>query len=356
MRTFSAGLLTLSISWAIAGSGCSTPAENDDDTMGGAGTDAAPGAGGDTSAPPSGGGGSVATPSGGGGSGAAAGSGPSAGGAGTMSNPNGTPPPPPTTPPPVPEELDKSVDWTALKLIYPTAFSAFDGEHTFKVPFYVDGATVELAGWSAIPSDSVTFDADPELGGVIVTVVKDVPEITIAARSETIGGVALLNVTSATPAQWVAGEARYNNGIEFDLPTLDPAMFAELLLDPNWMPPKPPGDIACNNCHTTGAKYFEIQHSPTQAARFSDDQLRQILSTGTKPTGVGYRILPEMLGNMTADEVYKSFHTWESTEEEIVGLIVYLRSLTPVGQGDILLPDGTYVAPGTDLPMAGTGG
>jgi hypothetical protein len=30
---------------------------------------------------------------------------------------------------------------------------------------------------------------------------------------------------------------------------------------------------------------------------------------------------------------------------------VYLRSLTPTGQGDILLPDGTYVAPGSMLPM-----
>ena len=356
MRISSSASLLLGMAWVTAG--CSTPAENDEDTAGGAGTTASSGGGGSTSTPASGGGGSSSTPSGGGGDdgAGAAGNAATAGSGGPAANPNGTPPPPPTTPPPVPEELDKNVDWTALKLIYPTAFTAFDGEHSFKVPFYVDGATVELSGWSAIPSDSVTFDADPELGGVIVTVVEDVPEITIAARSDTIGGVALLNVTSATPAQWVAGEARYNNGIEFDFPTIDPAMFAALLLDPNWMPPKPPGDIACNNCHTTGAKNFEIQHSPTQAARFSDDQLRTILTTGTKPEGVGFRVLPEMLGDMTAVEVYKSFHTWESTEDEIVGLIVYLRSLTPVGQGDILLPDGTYVAPGTDLSMAGTGG
>jgi hypothetical protein len=246
----------------------------------------------------------------------------------------------------VPEELDQSVDWTALTLVYPTAFSAFDGVHTFKVPFYVDGATIELAGWSAIPSDAVTFEADPELGGVLVTVVKDVPEITIAARSDTIGGVALLNVTSATPAQWAAGEARYNNGKEFDLPMIDPAMFAELLLDPNWMPPEPPGDLACNNCHGLGAKLLEVQHTPTQAARFSDEQLRAILTMGQKPAGVGLRVLPEMLFDRTGEEIYKEYHTWDSTEEEITGLVIYMRSLTPQGQGDILLPDGTYAPPG----------
>jgi hypothetical protein len=333
-------------SLSSAASACSAPAEDEQDAPG------------DTGAPGDGAGGATAAAGagvnpGGSAGGATATAGTSGGAtAGSVAtppeNPNGTPPPPPTTPPPVPEELDQSVDWTALKLIYPTAFTAFDGEHQFKVPFYVDGATVELSGWSAIPSDSVTFDADPDggMGGVIVTVVKDVPEITIAARSDTIGGVALLKVTSATPAQWAAGEARYNNGKEFDLPMIDPAMFAELLLDPNWTPPAPPGDIACNNCHSLGAKLLEVQHTPTQAARFSDEQIRTILTMGTKPEGVGLRVLPDMLFGMTGTEVYKMFHTWDSTEEEIVGLIVYLRSLTPMGQGDILLPDGTYAAPG----------
>jgi len=336
--------------FTIVASACSAPAKDDSSDNPaadpGASGSGAGGASAGAGADPGAGAGGANTP--------AAGTTGAAAGSGAMpANPNGTPPPPPTTPPPIPEELDKSVDWTALKLIYPTAFTAFDGEHQFKVPFYVDGATVELAGWSSIPSDAVTFDADPDggMGGVIATVVKDVPEITIAARSDTIGGVALLNVTSATPEQWAAGEARYNNGKELDLMTMiDPAMFAQLLLDPNWKPPSPPGDIACSNCHGLGAKLLEVQHTPTQAARFSDDQLRAILTTGVKPDGVGLRVLPEMLFNMTGAEVYKEFHTWDSTEEEIVGLIVYMRSLTPTGQGDILLPDGTYAPPGM-LPM-----
>ncbi len=251
------------------------------------------------------------------------------------------------------EQLDSSVDWSALTLVYDRMYSAYVEGHTFQVPVYVDGATIELGDWSAIPSSAVSFDPDPESGGVLITVLEDVPEITIAARSGQIGGTAPLFITSGTPEQWAMGEARYANGVElnidFDL-AMGAEQFAMMLLDPNWEPPPPEGDLACNNCHTTGAKYFEIQHTPTQAARFSDDELRAILTDGTKPEGVGYRVLPDMLGSLTADELYTQYHKWEASEDEIVGLIVYLRSLTPEGQGDILLPDGTYVEPGSAPP------
>jgi hypothetical protein len=147
------------------------------------------------------------------------------------------------------------------------------------------------------------------------------------------------------------GEARYANGVELNIDTtITLEEFQMMLMDPNWTPPTPPPDLACNNCHTTGAKYFEIQHTPTQAARFSDDDLRTIFTTGTKPPGVGFRVIPEMLFNQSAEEVYMSFHKWEATEDEIIGMIIYLRSLTPTGQGDILLPDGSYAPPGM-LPM-----
>ena len=256
------------------------------------------------------------------------------------------------TPPPAAalEMLDPKVDWKALTIIFPTMYSAYDGVHTFQVPAHVDGATVELSGWSAIPSDAVTFDPDPDQeGGVLVTVQSAVDQITIAASAGPIGGTAALFITSGTPAEWDAGKARYNNGVEF---TFD--VDFSMVLDPNWMPPPPPPNLACNNCHSTGAKYFEFQHTPTQAARFSDDDLKTIMTMGKKPEGVGFRILPEMLGDMTAAEVYASFHKWDASDEEIKGLIIYLRSLTPTGQGDIRLPDGTYVAPGSpppNLPM-----
>jgi len=254
-------------------------------------------------------------------------------------------------PPEVMEMLDPNVDWTALTLVYPSMYSAFDGKHTFQVPVHVDGATVELSDWMAIPSSAVSFDADPDTGGVLVTVLQGVAEITIAVRTDGIGGTAPLHVTTGKPEQWEMGTARYANGVEFDIPdTIDLEMFQMMLLDPNWMPPKPPADLACNNCHSTGAKYFEVQHTPTQAARFSDDDLRTILTMGKKPAGVGFRVLPKMIFGMTAEQMYAESHRWEASDDEITGLIIYLRSLTPQGQGDILLPDGTYVAPGEPLP------
>ena len=42
-------------------------------------------------------------------------------------------------------------------------------------------------------------------------------------------------------------------------------------------------------------------------------------------------------------------HTWNVSEEQVLGLVVYLRSLTPEGQGDILLPNGLYAAANLDF-------
>jgi hypothetical protein len=234
----------------------------------------------------------------------------------------------------VKEMLDPDVDWEALTLVFPVLYSAFDGEHTFQIPVHVDMATVALEDWQAIPSDAVTFDPDPEVeGGVMITIVKGVEDITIAAHSDKIGGTAPLHVTLATPEEWAVGEMRYHNGVDYELPELT----FDQLVDPNWQPPPTPKNLACNNCHSTGAKYFEIQHTPNQIGALSDDVLIQIFTTGMKPEGVPYHILPPDL-----EHLYSEFHTWEASDEERKGLIVYLRSLTPMGQGDIVIPDGLF--------------
>lgn len=239
---------------------------------------------------------------------------------------------------PVDEMLDPAVDWEALTLIYAPLYSAYDGTNTYQVPVRVKDAEIELAGWQAIPSTAVKFDEDPTVAGqVLITVMQPVESVTIAARNGMIGGTTTLHVTIGTPEDWEIGRMRYDNGVEYELPDFD---FAQLL-DPNFMPPEPPDNLACNNCHTKGAKYFEIIHSPTQASLYSDEQLVSIFTMGIKPEPVCYRVLPPDL-----EYLYVDFHTWESPPEEQKGLIMYLRSLTPEGQGDILLPDGTYAPPG----------
>ncbi|MDD9935243.1 MAG: hypothetical protein OXT09_16650, partial [Myxococcales bacterium] len=242
-----------------------------------------------------------------------------------------------TTPPPeVVEMLEPDTDWEALQLIFPVMYSAYDGVHLFQVPARVDGATVELGDWQAIPASAASFDPDPEGGGVIITVLEPEPEITIAVSTGGIGGTAPLHVTESTPQEWEAGEARYNNGVDYMLP-----MFNFLdLFDPNFVPPPTPTDLACNNCHTTGAKYFEIQHTPAQLGYVSDEELGIIFTQGMKPQGVTYSLLP-----MELEYLYPEFHTWDADESEIRGLIVYLRSLTPELQGEIVLPDSFGVPP-----------
>jgi len=254
------------------------------------------------------------------------------------------------------ERFPEVTDWAALDVVFPNAYTAFDGEHDFSVPFRVQDTQVALADWFSIPADAVTFDEDPERvdnedgPGVIVTIANYYPEITIGAQSGMLGGTGVLKVTQATPEEWAAGLARYDNGIEYELPELTPEEFAKLLLDPEYEIPAPEPNTSCITCHSTGAKYFEIQHTPTQAARFSDEELTNILSMGMKPEGIGFRILPDMLGSKTNFEIYGEMHRWDGTPEEIKGLLVYLRSLPPTGQGDIKLPDGTYVEPGTMPP------
>ena len=71
------------------------------------------------------------------------------------------------------------------------------------------------------------------------------------------------------------------------------------LLDfvPGQTPPeetKPDPDTACTVCHTEGAKYFQIINTPTQAAKFNDQQLINVFTLGQKPeTPECYRVLPE---------------------------------------------------------------
>jgi hypothetical protein len=262
---------------------------------------------------------------------------------GTGTDPGGTAGsgPEEVEPPPDTEALPEGVDWEALNvgaadstgIVHQHMYSAFDGVHTFKVPARVEGATVELSGWLAIPSSAVLFEPDPDsaAGGVMITVL-EAGDITIAAMTADmlLGGAATLHVRAATEADWIAGEARYNNGVDYTIPMLS---FTDLL-NPNYMPPEPPDNLACNNCHTTGAKYFEIQHTPTQIAYISDADLITIFSEGMKPEGVVWSVIPPMF-----EHLYVGFHTWDAGMDQQEALITYLRSITPVVQGEILIPN-----------------
>lgn len=272
-------------------------------------------------------------------------------------------------------ELATDVSWTDLEVVYPKMYSAFipGSDILFKVPANIQddaGETIgtDLSGWSAYPEGALSFDADTENGGVVATIVEYYPEILIAYNDGFgAGGTAELYVTEATEQGWENGNSRYNNDNELDLPLLEAA--------PAWGTPEfdawvmeqeaaamareddeimLEGNFECTSCHTTGAKYFEIQHTPTQVSRFSDEELLDIFTMGKKPSSEDFRLIPpEGILGIPADELYADFHTWEGTEEELSGIVIYLRSLTPEGQGDIRLANGEYVSPDSDISAAG---
>ena len=244
------------------------------------------------------------------------------------------------------EALNPDVDWEAWNVVYSPMYSAYDGEHVYSLPVYIDGVATTPEDWQAIPSDAVSFaewqSDDGSQQGVLVTVEQAAPEVTLAAHSGDLGGKTTLFVTEATPDQWEVGQDRYKNGANFDILALanNPEIFQsiefvdgmatfggtakELGLDPS---------LRCDSCHTSGAENFQVQHTPTQAARFSDEELVRIFTMGMKPEGVEFRVLPPRFRSF-----YEFMHTWEVTPEQAEGLVVYLRSLTPEGQGDSTLP------------------
>ncbi len=221
-------------------------------------------------------------------------------------------------------------DWKAIKINYPVSYSGFDGVHTFKVPMSSLCGPEPLANWHAEPASAVTFDDDPDnANGVMVTIIAAVPEITIAVVDGTKGGKAPLHVTIGTPAQWELGNTRYHTGSDWTLNITAPMA--------------PPPDTKCTVCHgSNSSATFNVQHTPTQAARISDEGIKQIMTTGTKPADVPFRVLPPtfMFGTttLTNAELYKMFHLWKATDDQIKGMILYLRSLTPTGQGCVTNP------------------
>lgn len=228
------------------------------------------------------------------------------------------------------EEQFPGTDWNALEIIYPTSYSGFDGVHTFKLPMRVKCTNVPLSAWHASPASAVTFDADPDnADGVMVTIVEAVPEIKIGVVNSGLGGQAPIHVTIGTPAEWELGNFRYNNGADWSLNIA--------------MPEAPPPNTKCTVCHTDNSSTgFNIQHTPTQLARASDQALVQIMTTGTKPADVPFRVLPATITfgfeTFTNAQLYKEFHLWDGDAEHLKGMVLYLRSLTPKGQGCVMNP------------------
>jgi hypothetical protein len=230
-----------------------------------------------------------------------------------------------------------------LNIYFPKMYSASltdnDGTVKFQLPAKVDG--VKKVTWSADPADSVSIGKGDDDSECLITV-KKAGKVTIKAKAGSLKASATLEVTEADMATWNEGKERYNNGTVIQRPERpdggwgaqggdkggppgggDKGGFLQKILKP---------DLACTNCHNKGGKEVmgssaDIEHTPTQTAGYSDDDLINIMTKATKPAGAKMRV--------TTLEKWQKFHKWEMSPEEAKGLIIYLRSLQPEAQGEV---------------------
>jgi hypothetical protein len=214
-------------------------------------------------------------------------------------------------------------------LYFDPMYSAYDGVHDFKIPAIVQG--VQKVRWSANPANAVTMVQDSETGGIMITTKKP-GTVKIIARAGQLSGSATLHITDATEEDWVLGNDRYNNMIpfpEFDIPDggiIPDGGFGDGGFDGGGF--DIPNDLSCRNCHGAGAEALDVEHTPQQTGGYSDEDLINIFTNGTKPPGAQFHTsFPEF--------IYTMFHTWDATDAEKKGIVVYLRSLEPKSQGDL---------------------
>jgi hypothetical protein len=202
-----------------------------------------------------------------------------------------------------------------LEILFPEMYSAYDGEHAFKIPAKVDG--VKKVTWSIEDKDMADLDKQSD-GSVLITVRK-AGKTKIIAKAGTLKGEAPLEITEATAEDWKNGNERYNNGVTWKRGERGDGGAGG---GGRRSPPDP--SLACTNCHAAG-KSDPVQHTPMQTAGVTDEELITIFTKGKKPEGVEQRIMKE--------ERWSKLHQWKMEPEEQKGLVVYLRSLEPKKQG-----------------------
>ena len=211
----------------------------------------------------------------------------------------------------------------AFTVLFAPMYSAFDGTHTFQIPAIVDGINFSALAWSSSDPTMVGIQADSTTGGVLLTVLH-AGTTTITAAASFLCGSSVLTVTAAHASDWEIGNARYNNGVSVHYSSPGPGRPPQPIVDDGGVGP------ACTNCHgptATNSTYRTVSHTPEQAGGFSDEQLRMIITQGTVPDG-GY-----FDPTIVSYRQWQAFHRWtDIQDDQLLGIIVYLRSLTPTAQ------------------------
>lgn len=257
-----------------------------------------------------------------------------------------------------------------LTVIFAPMYSAVvpnSNVHTFQIPAIVTGVTSTDVTWSA-SNTAVTMAGDPTTGGVMITMNDTVadPSVTIQAQltGTNVCGKSTLYITSTTNEAWSTGNTRYNTGPT--MPTFGPGAPRGPRPGQACQNTDDAGNLyryACIDCHGNngndsglGTGFNDVSHTPEQAGGFSDEQLIAIFKNGEVPgwpddagtTGQGPGATPwTPPGYPSAMDAgyfdisiipYGGFswwhcmHQWGVTDAEAVGIVTYLRALTPKAQ------------------------
>ena len=201
--------------------------------------------------------------------------------------------PPATTKAPTPARTAATwVNEEPLQVLFPTAYSAYDGKNVYKIPATVNGLSAGIV-WTA--SDPKLAELTPRPNGQTLITTKGVGTVTITATAGKRTGSLKLTIIEHTDAELSAGYARYMNGVGGA--TTGPGQ-------------------PCSNCHGEKGNV----HSPQQTGGFTDGELKNILK-GKLPDAITSRY--------GKNEQWAQTHQWTATDEEATGLVTYLRWIPP---------------------------
>lgn len=237
---------------------------------------------------------------------------------------------------------------------FPTLYSAFDGTHDYKISPWIPLAGADPAtGADPIKPETVKWQGNDFLqdlgsfsalagGNLYKTIKAGTTVVKVSATTVSgakVRGEANLTIEKAEAGEWEKGDQRYNNSVAIDPNGVSAMMSADgaaglcgIPVEVMGMIPK---DAACSNCHNA-QNVISIQHTPTQTAGYSDEQLIEIFTQATKPAGSKFNSpIFRFVSAEMAECLYKSFHTWDIPDDVKQGIVLKLRSIEPAPQSEI---------------------
>lgn len=185
----------------------------------------------------------------------------------------------------------------------PRVFSGADGKNTYRAPLHAQNASSPVTWTISDPEIAEITPSGTNNQDLMITS-KKAGTATVTAKHGGAEKSVPLRVYQYTEAQWEAGKRRYTTALDDKNP-------------------------ACEICHAEGKG---PNHTPSEVDRDEDGDLIQIITTGVDPEDNPEE--PARIADRKEFEaILRGFdHMWQVTEEEKVGLVAYIRSLTPKGR------------------------